>query len=430
LKPFHLTSPHRAWSRLDNAAKIFPSTTEKTDTRVFRFTCELTEEVDPVILQNALDHTIREFPHFLSVMKKGLFWYYLEESSLTPKVRPDNRAVCSKIYRADRRGLLFEITYFRHVINLEVYHVLTDGTGAISFLKTLVCSYLKERYPDRLAQVDYVDTTAAEEKSDDGFRKYYSRVEETHAKPKAVKAYRLKGTTDDNYLLHVIAAHADTHRVLALAKQNDTTLTVYLTALLIDTIHRQMSLQDQRHPVVISVPVNLRPYFPSSTAKNFFGMINVVYDFHTRSGEFSDIIACVAECFRTELTRDRLAIRMNHYSHMERNPFLRAIPLVLKNPCMRIAMQRRSKTVTAVISNVGKITLPEPFMAYVQSFGVFAATQKVQLCITSCGDDLCLGFTSAFCDNTSIERDFIRALTDQGIAVNIDTNIADDREGG
>ena len=361
-------------------------------------------------------------------MKKGLFWYYLEESNLTPAVHPDNRAVCSKIYRADRRGLLFEITYFCHVINLEVYHVLTDGTGAISFLKTLVCHYLKERHPESLADVDYVDITAAEEKSDDGFRKYYSRVEEDKPIHQIKKAYRLKGTTDDNYLLHVIAAHTDTHAMLALAKENGTTLTVYLTALLIETIHRQMSLQDQRRPVVISVPVNLRQYFPSATAKNFFGMINVVYDFNTRSEEFSDIIACVAECFRTELTREKLAVRMNHYSRMERNPFLRAIPLVLKNPCMRIAMQRRSRSVTAVISNVGKITLPQPFMAYVQSFGVFAATQKVQLCITSCGSDLCLGFTSAFCDNTSIERDFIRALTERGISVSIATNINGDSE--
>ena len=33
------------WSRLENAAKIFPSTTSREDTKVFRFTCELTEMV-------------------------------------------------------------------------------------------------------------------------------------------------------------------------------------------------------------------------------------------------------------------------------------------------------------------------------------------------------------------------------------------------
>ena len=44
-----------SWSRLDNAAKIFPSTSERTDTRVFRFYCELDEDVDRELLQEAAD---------------------------------------------------------------------------------------------------------------------------------------------------------------------------------------------------------------------------------------------------------------------------------------------------------------------------------------------------------------------------------------
>ena len=42
------------WSRLDNAAKIFPATSGKKDVRVFRFACELTEYVDPEILQQSV----------------------------------------------------------------------------------------------------------------------------------------------------------------------------------------------------------------------------------------------------------------------------------------------------------------------------------------------------------------------------------------
>ena len=43
------------WSRLENAAKIFPSTTSREDTKVFRFTCELTEMVQEAPLQAALE---------------------------------------------------------------------------------------------------------------------------------------------------------------------------------------------------------------------------------------------------------------------------------------------------------------------------------------------------------------------------------------
>ena len=51
------------WIRLDNAAKIFPPTTNEKDTKVFRFICELNEQVDKDILQQALDKTMIHFPY-------------------------------------------------------------------------------------------------------------------------------------------------------------------------------------------------------------------------------------------------------------------------------------------------------------------------------------------------------------------------------
>lgn len=59
------------WSRLDNAAKIFPSTVEGTDTRVFRFSCELTDDIDPYVLQRAAENAAASYPNFNVIMKKG-----------------------------------------------------------------------------------------------------------------------------------------------------------------------------------------------------------------------------------------------------------------------------------------------------------------------------------------------------------------------
>ena len=69
---------NNGWQRLDNAAKIFPSNSTKSDTKVFRFCCELTEPVDPVLLQPALEATLESFPLYRAVLKRGLFWYYFE----------------------------------------------------------------------------------------------------------------------------------------------------------------------------------------------------------------------------------------------------------------------------------------------------------------------------------------------------------------
>ena len=74
------------WSRLDNAAKIFPSTVEGADTRVFRFSCELTDDIDPYVLQMAAENAAASYPNFNVIMKKGLFWYYLESCDLKPQV--------------------------------------------------------------------------------------------------------------------------------------------------------------------------------------------------------------------------------------------------------------------------------------------------------------------------------------------------------
>ena len=78
-----------AWSKLDHAAKIFPSTREKSDTRVFRFACELYEEINPAVLQRAVDRAVANFPNYLCVIRKGAFWYYLERRDLHPPVTPE-----------------------------------------------------------------------------------------------------------------------------------------------------------------------------------------------------------------------------------------------------------------------------------------------------------------------------------------------------
>lgn len=175
------------WSRLDNAAKIFPATSGKKDVRVFRFACELTEYVDPEILQQALDRTMELFPLFRSVLRKGLFWYYFESSDLKPVAKKEYRLPCSGLYIRDQKNLLFEVTYYQKRINFEVFHALTDGTGALHFLRMLVYSYLtikhKDVFGDRMPVIDY--DVSHEAQRDDSFQRYYS--EEWKRKNKKLK---------------------------------------------------------------------------------------------------------------------------------------------------------------------------------------------------------------------------------------------------
>lgn len=414
-------SQNLRWSRLDNAAKIFPSTSEKADTRVFRFACQLNEEVDGEKLQQAVQIASESFPQYLVVMRRGLFWYYLEQTELRPQVSEENLQPCAPLYQRDKRTLLFRVSFYRRRINLEIYHVLSDGTGAMAFLKTIVAQYLLLCHPKALGGtgLGFV-SAAASEKGTDSFQKYYQKIRKP-AKGNGVKAYHLRGECREDEDLQLLEGVASVKEVLAAAHRYHTTLTVYLTAVLIQAIHQEMYLRDEKRPVVIRVPVNLRSYFPSETAKNFFGMIEVAYSFQASSGDFADIVRTVDETFKRELCQERLAVRMNKLAQLEHNPLVQLVPLPLKDVVLRQARRLNDRGETAVISNIGKVTLPESLCPYVDSFHIFASTLKTQLCLCSFGDRLQMGFSSAF-EGTGLQQHFFRLLTKEGIKVEISAN--------
>lgn len=409
-----------AWRRLDNAAKIFPSTTNRRNTRVFRYSCELKDRINSQVLEAAAERTLEMFPSFRCVMSKGVFWYYLEDCELLPKVREDNRYICSKLYNSEKRQLLFEITYFKNRINLEVFHALSDGTGSLQFLKALVCVYIKKLHPECVIDDEELGFIAsATEQNVDAFSKFYSP--KNAKKQKKTKAFHIQGHKREAGNLLVTEGVCNTAEVLALAKKYNTSLTVLLTAIYIRSIYKQMSFLQREKPIVISVPVNLRRYFKSETARNFFGMIKVSYDFSKQDKTLESIIGAVKKTFDEELTRERLAVRMNSLAKVEHNFFARIAPLFFKNLVLSQARKIEEKGETAVISNVGRVDMPKGITPYIERFSVYTSTMKLQLCLCSFEDKLSLCFTSNFSE-TEIQRAFFKVLCDNGINVKIYSN--------
>ena len=410
-----------SWSRLDNAAKIFPSTSTKTDTNVFRFYCELNEQISQPILQNAVNSAIKDFPNFLCIMKRGTFWYYLEQCDIEPEVVEENKAVCSPIYE-DKKKLLFEVSYYKNRINLEIYHALSDGTGAMQFLKTIVYYYIKEAHKEEFDDTfPLLDNDASlSQKSSDSFRKYYQKIKNP-PKLKNNKAFKLKLKKREEDHLQAIEGIASVKAILDTAHKYDTTLTVFLTAVLMEAIHKEMTLLNERKPIILNIPVNLRKIFPSETTKNFFGMISIEYNYKKNSAEFIDLIKFIDKAFKEELQKDRLNVRMNKLSSLERNPFIRIAPLPLKNVALKYARRASDSKVTAVFSNIGKAIMPTEMSSFIDFFGVLASTQRLQLCACSYNDKIQMGFTSSFI-STDIQKNFFRTLTDNGIDVEIRSN--------
>ncbi len=408
----------KKWYKLDNAGKIFPPTSDKNDPKVFRFACELYEDVDKLVLQNALDKTLEEFPMFLSSLKKGLFWYYLETSSVVPKVLEEENYICDKM----DKDLLFRVTFYKKRTNLEVYHALTDGTGAICFLKTLVANYLVEKHG--IKEQVHIDTSSIYEKEADSFEKYYSKVKGTKL-PKNPKAYILKGRLYPEYRLKVIEGVVPTKEVIKLAKSYNTTVTVYLTSILIKSIGMTMTRKEKRKPVIVTIPVNLRKYFKSDTARNFFNTITVQYKFNNDNDNLDNIIKEVSAQFSAKLTKENLDKQMNSLAVLENIFILRLVPVFIKDLVLKYFYKKSRKEQTIALSNVGIVDLPDEIKDYVKLFDVFASTDCTQICMCSYLDNMTLSFTSHFI-SPEIQKNFFTELSNNNVDVVINTNEVED----
>lgn len=404
------------WRRLDNAAKLFSATSNKKDTRVFRFYCVLKEEIDGERLQEALDRTVVTYPVFLSVMRKGLFWHYLEKSRLRPVVKEEYKEPCSSLYVRDKKSLLFEVTYYGRRINFEVFHALTDGTGATEFLKELVKNYLYIAHKEEgLADVPLLDENVTiQDQESDSFSQYYTEVKKK--KDKKPRAYQLKKPRKEVGQLQVNEAVISVNEVLGRSRELGVSMTVFLTSVFLQAIHREMSKQQEKHPVVLMVPVNLRKFFPSDSMLNFFNWIEPGYHFGEGGGSFEDVLQHVKDYFAGELTTERVAEHMNELIALEMHPILRLAPLELKNLGIRAGARYAERDVTAIFSNMSAVRMPSEYEPYIERFGVYTSTPKLELCMCSFGDKLSLGFTSRF-DTLNIQRNFYRILREQGIAV-------------
>ena len=402
------------WRKLDNAALAFPLVTDKNDTRVFRFYCQLKEKVNSDILQQALDQTMEKYPLFQAVLRKGLFWFYLERRDIHAIVKEEKRPPCSSLYIPDKKTLLFQVSYYKNRINFEVYHALTDGTGAMNFLSELVQNYLILAYPSAdLPRVEQIEETTPGAQEEDSFSQYYS-ADLPKNKEKKLAAVKLKGEKLLHADMQITEIVIPVKETLAKARSYGVSITVFLTAMLLCSIHEEIPKNRQKRPIALMIPVNLRNYFPSQSMGNFFGWIEVGYTFADET-VFQDVLESVKNQFKDKLDKEKVAMDMNGYVRLEKNPLVRAVPLEIKKYFLMIGANLGSRSITAVYSNIGIIRLPEEYKEYIQHFGIFASTNSLQMCSCSYGDEMVLGFTSKI-PNDSIQRNFQRMLGEENVS--------------
>ena len=262
------------------------------------------------------------------------------------------------------------MTYDKDRINFEVFHALTDGTGAMHFLQELVQNYLILAHPqDDIPRIENAEEVTHGDKEEDSFSQYYSS-DMPKNKEKKETAVKLKGEKlvhSDMHITEVVLSVKDIHQK---ARSYGASITVLLTAMMLCSIREEIPKNQQKRPVTLMIPVNLRNYFPSYSMTNFFGWIEAgqVFEENTR---FEEVLQNLQHVFRTELVKERIADNMNRLVRLEKNPLLRAVPLEIKNLFLLAGTTLGGRSISAIYSNIGKIQLPDVFETYVDSFGFF-----------------------------------------------------------
>ncbi|MBQ7676668.1 MAG: hypothetical protein IJT32_00385 [Lachnospiraceae bacterium] len=418
---------HYSWEKLDNSANVFPVIADENMTNTYRIAAVLKENIDGGKLQEALDIVLPKFPGFNLRMRSGIFWYYMEENGKpAPRVHEEDTYPCRYIHGSRNNSYMFRITYYRKRINMEVFHVLADGMGGVTFLRELVYQYLRLLYPE--LQKRYGDGLSAETSlnREDSFKSSYRR--KSKSVYERTRAYLIKGEKLPYDGFGLIHGYLSLEELKSVCKGiYGVSVNEYLVAALIQAIYRTHARGISAHrPVRVAVPVNLRPFFDSITTKNFFVMVSAVFypQDNTKEYSFDEIAKIVHASLKSQITKENLENIFSYNVSNEDMFIARAVPLPIKNIAIRLIYTEKALANTTTLTNIGAITVLDGYKPYIDKFNCFlsfSVGQSIKASVCSYEGQLAFTFSSAFVD-TSIQRETFRQMTKDGIHVTIETN--------
>ena len=416
-----------SWFKLDNAGKLYPAIRSSSWSSLFRMTVYLNEAVEPELLQKAVNDILPRFPTFSVQLRKGIFWYYLEPNPHSFKIIADSGYPCKTLNLKEKGQYLFRVLYYKNAISLEFFHALTDGTGAMIFTKTLVAQYLRLLGVSIPLTGDFLDINSPPSKEE--FEDVYNKMPLPKIKKsrKESKAFLFPSTKDLPGTLHIISGSIPLVHLKEVSKKHGATITEYIVAALIYTIYQtqQAGHHQKNRPVKVSVPVNMRKFFPTKTLRNFSYFVNPGIDPKYGEYTFEEIIQEVHHFMGYYTNAKFLYSSSATNVASEKNLFIRLCPLPIKNLIMRLVfIQTGEKTVTTTFTNVGSFTVSPQMQEHIKDFELIlgpAYTARSNINGLSYKDQMKITFSRNVYDPL-IEKPFFQFLIKQGIPVHIQSN--------
>lgn len=416
------------WYKLDLSAIVYPTLQRRDFSSVYRLSVVLKEQVQPEVLQKAVDMVLPRFPTYKAAIRKGLFWRYLEANDRPgPFVQPDIKNPCMPMsFKANNRYLI-RIYYHESRIALEAHHSLGDGTGGMCVLQTITAQYLRllgKEIENGGFVLDIGSKPEPEELEDAYMRYANSKVRPPRPQE---KTYRVRGTKEPFYTLNIIDGIMSTKEVQQVAQRYQATVTEYLNAALLEALlkKQEQDFHISLRPVKIAMPVNLRRFFPSKTLRNFITMIYPGIDPRLGDYTFEEIVVQVHNYMKYYINEKFLRGDITTNAATQRNLLIRVVPLFIKDFVVRTFYTKvQDKNSSAGLTNMGALWVPESMKPYIERFDIYMGqpfSSRTNCAVISFGDVLTINFASSIVE-ADVERYFFRRLVRDGIHVRIESN--------
>lgn len=424
-------SPARSlrWMRLDNAAKIYPAAKRRNWNNFFRLSATLTEPVDTEVLRRALDVTVRRFPSIAVRLRRGAFWYYLEEIPKAPAIQAEKSCPLAHAPFYEVRQCAFRVLVYHERIAVEFFHALTDGTGALVFLKSLLAEYLSQKYglviPAEKGVLGRLEEPPAEE-VEDSFARYAGDVKLSR---REATAYHLSGTPEPDGYKDIVTMMIPADKLRDCARGFGISVTELLCAAMMQAIldiqAKDVPRRAARKPVKVLLPVNLRTLFPSATLRNFASYITPEIDPRMGDCSFDELCQLVHHKMGMENNRRTMRAKFAANVASERSPVLRVMPLFIKNIAMKAVFDTVGECKSCLcLSNLGRVELPEVMTPYVTRMDFIIGVQA--RAPHNCGVITWNGTAYINCIRNirepALELAFYRVLHRLGLPVKVESN--------
>lgn len=417
------------WLRLDNAAKIYPAARRQNWSNVYRLSATLAEDVDIAVLQSALEVTAQRFPSIAARLRRGAFWYYLQQLEHAPVIRQECSYPLTRMNRDEIRQCALRVIVYKKRIALELFHSLTDGNGALVFLKSLLAEYLEQKHGIRVpAEHGVLDRNQEPDPAEleDSFPKYAGKLQ---ASRKENDAWQLSGTEEEDGFLHVTCFALPVQAVLDKAHEYGVSLTNFLCAVMMQALQtlqaEQVPNQKQRKAIKVLVPVNLRRLFPSKTLRNF--AMYTTPEILPRLGQYSfeEICQIIRHRMGAEITPKQMGMKIATNVSSEQIMAVKVMPLFIKNMVMKAIFDTVGERKSCLsLSNLGQVQLPEVMLPYVERMDFILgvqATAPYNCGVLSFKDTLNINFIRNI-KEPLLEHHFHRALQELGLTAQVQSN--------